>query len=76
MPRSAEYYPEMAKILTAQGAERDQYIKALAKGLNRKVARSEKMDKLGSKASLAAALLTANGARTAVLPVIDVPGRQ
>jgi hypothetical protein len=76
MPRSAEYYPEMAKILTAQGAERDQYIKALAKGLNRKVARSEKMDKLGSKASLAAALLTADGARTAVLPVIDVPGRQ
>lgn len=76
MPRSAEYYPEMAKILTAQGPERDKYIKALSDGLSRKVAKNATMDKAGNKLSLAAALLAANGSRSVALPTIDVPGRQ
>ena len=76
MPRSAQYYPEMAKILTAQGPERDKYIKALSEGLNRKIAKNAAMDKAGNRASLAAALLAANGARSVALPTIDVPGRQ
>jgi hypothetical protein len=56
LPINPQYYGEVADILSAQGAERDKYLKVLADALRGREASSANGAKVGNAAALAAAL--------------------
>jgi hypothetical protein len=61
-------YGEVARILSAQGAERDSRLLALTEALNRRQANAATASKFGDRAALVAALLEQGGARHMLAP--------
>lgn len=66
-----EFYKEAAKILTAQGPERDKYLKTLSEGLKKTKDSKIKVDDLSTKATLAAALAGGRLTRSVINSALD-----
>lgn len=74
LPMSSQYYPEIARIVTAKGDQRNAYKQALEKALMRRAGADKTAEKVGRALSLGAALGIDNAGRTMLLPVTDRPG--
>ena len=56
-PDPTRHYGEIARVLSAQGSERDRYLKAMAEALKRRGEHEMTGRTIGNRAALAAALL-------------------
>jgi hypothetical protein len=56
-PDSTKSFGEVARILSAQGPERDRHLAALVDALGRHSANAQASEPIGNRAALAAALL-------------------